>query len=104
MDDNLSQPAPNPEPPQPPPLRPTSQPVQTPPLYVPSPRAKSGTGWKVVAILACALFLCSLVVNPGGPGVSGKAYAVVVFVNHPGAQNGLGETIQATVVDWALRQ
>jgi D-alanyl-D-alanine carboxypeptidase/D-alanyl-D-alanine-endopeptidase (penicillin-binding protein 4) len=37
-------------------------------------------------------------------GVSGKAYAVVVFVNHPGAQNGLGETIQATVVDWALRQ
>ena len=37
-------------------------------------------------------------------GNSGKTYAVVVFVNHPGAQNGLGETIQATVVDWVLRQ
>lgn len=37
-------------------------------------------------------------------GKSGKSYAVVVFVNYPGAQNGLGETIQATVVDWALRQ
>jgi serine-type D-Ala-D-Ala carboxypeptidase/endopeptidase (penicillin-binding protein 4) len=36
-------------------------------------------------------------------GRSGKTYAVVVFVNHPGAQNGLGETIQATVVDWALK-
>ena len=29
-------------------------------------------------------------------GKSGKAYAVVVFVNHPGAQNGVGEPIQAT--------
>jgi serine-type D-Ala-D-Ala carboxypeptidase/endopeptidase (penicillin-binding protein 4) len=37
-------------------------------------------------------------------GISGKIYVVVVYVNHPGAQNGLGETIQATVVDWALRQ
>jgi D-alanyl-D-alanine carboxypeptidase/D-alanyl-D-alanine-endopeptidase (penicillin-binding protein 4) len=37
-------------------------------------------------------------------GKSGKIYAVVVFVNHPGAQNGLGETIQATVVDWVLKQ
>jgi serine-type D-Ala-D-Ala carboxypeptidase/endopeptidase (penicillin-binding protein 4) len=36
-------------------------------------------------------------------GKSGKTYAVVVFVNHPGAQNGLGETIQATIVDWVLR-
>jgi D-alanyl-D-alanine carboxypeptidase/D-alanyl-D-alanine-endopeptidase (penicillin-binding protein 4) len=37
-------------------------------------------------------------------GKSGKSYAVVVFVNHPGAQNGLGETIQATVIDWLLKQ
>ncbi len=37
-------------------------------------------------------------------GKSGKAYAVVVFVNHPGAQNGLGEMIQSTVVDWVLKQ
>jgi D-alanyl-D-alanine carboxypeptidase/D-alanyl-D-alanine-endopeptidase (penicillin-binding protein 4) len=37
-------------------------------------------------------------------GKTSKVYAVVVFVNHPGAQNGLGEMIQTTVVDWALRQ
>jgi serine-type D-Ala-D-Ala carboxypeptidase/endopeptidase (penicillin-binding protein 4) len=37
-------------------------------------------------------------------GKTGKVYAVVVFVNHPGAQNGLGEMIQTTIVDWALRQ
>ena len=37
-------------------------------------------------------------------GKSGKTYAVVVFVNHPGSQNGLGETIQASVVDWVLKQ
>ncbi len=37
-------------------------------------------------------------------GKSGRTYAVVVFVNHAGAQNGLGETIQASVVDWVLRQ
>ena len=37
-------------------------------------------------------------------GKSGKVYAVVVFVNHPGAQNGIGETIQATIVDWVLKQ
>jgi D-alanyl-D-alanine carboxypeptidase/D-alanyl-D-alanine-endopeptidase (penicillin-binding protein 4) len=37
-------------------------------------------------------------------GKTGKVYAVVVFVNHPGAQNGLGEMIQSTVVDWALKQ
>ncbi len=37
-------------------------------------------------------------------GKSGKTYAVVVFVNHAGAQNGLGETIQASVVDWVLKQ
>ena len=35
-------------------------------------------------------------------GRSGKVYAVVVFVNHPGAQNGPGEAIQASVIDWAL--
>ncbi|MGH8197409.1 MAG: D-alanyl-D-alanine carboxypeptidase/D-alanyl-D-alanine endopeptidase [Steroidobacteraceae bacterium] len=37
-------------------------------------------------------------------GKSGKTYAVVVFVNHPGAQHGVGETIQAAVVDWVLKQ
>ena len=37
-------------------------------------------------------------------GKTGKVYAVVVFVNYPGAQNGLGEMIQSTVVDWALKQ
>lgn len=37
-------------------------------------------------------------------GKSGKTYAVVVFVNHPGAQNGVGEQIQASVVDWVLKQ
>ena len=37
-------------------------------------------------------------------GKSGKVYAVVVFVNHPGAQNGIGETIQATIVEWVLKQ
>ncbi len=37
-------------------------------------------------------------------GRSGKAYAVVVFVNHPGAQNGIGEPIQASLVDWVLKQ
>ncbi len=37
-------------------------------------------------------------------GDSGKHYAVVVFVNHPGAQNGVGESIQGAVIDWVLRQ
>ena len=37
-------------------------------------------------------------------GDSSKTYAVVIFVNHAGAQNGVGETIQAAVVDWVLRQ
>ncbi len=37
-------------------------------------------------------------------GKSGRTYAVVVFVNHPGAQNGIGETVQASVVDWVLKQ
>ena len=37
-------------------------------------------------------------------GRTGKAYAVVVFVNHPGAQNGVGEPIQTSVVDWVLKQ
>jgi D-alanyl-D-alanine carboxypeptidase/D-alanyl-D-alanine-endopeptidase (penicillin-binding protein 4) len=37
-------------------------------------------------------------------GDSGKTYAVVVFVNHPGAQNGIGEPIQASVIDWVLGQ
>jgi D-alanyl-D-alanine carboxypeptidase/D-alanyl-D-alanine-endopeptidase (penicillin-binding protein 4) len=37
-------------------------------------------------------------------GQSGKHYAVVVDVNHPGAQNGVGELIQGAVVDWVLAQ
>jgi D-alanyl-D-alanine carboxypeptidase/D-alanyl-D-alanine-endopeptidase (penicillin-binding protein 4) len=37
-------------------------------------------------------------------GRSGRHYAVVVFVNHAGAQNGLGEQIQSTVIDWVLSQ
>jgi D-alanyl-D-alanine carboxypeptidase/D-alanyl-D-alanine-endopeptidase (penicillin-binding protein 4) len=37
-------------------------------------------------------------------GKSGKTYAVVVFVNHAGAQNGIGEPIQASVIDWVLKQ
>ena len=27
-----------------------------------------------------------------------------VFVNHPGAQNGVGEPIQASIIDWVLKQ
>ncbi len=37
-------------------------------------------------------------------GASGRSYAVVILVNHPGAQNGVGETIQTAVIDWVLRQ
>lgn len=37
-------------------------------------------------------------------GRSGKVFAVVVFVNHPGAQNGIGEPIQAGIIDWVLKQ
>jgi len=37
-------------------------------------------------------------------GKSGRVYAVVVFVNHANAQNGVGEPIQASVIDWVLMQ
>lgn len=37
-------------------------------------------------------------------GKSGKHYVVVVDVNHPGAQNGVGELIQGAVIDWVLAQ
>ena len=37
-------------------------------------------------------------------GESGKHYAVVVDVNHPGAQNGIGERIQGAVIEWVLDQ
>lgn len=37
-------------------------------------------------------------------GQSGRKYAVVIFVNHAGVQNGAGESIQAAVIDWVLRQ
>jgi D-alanyl-D-alanine carboxypeptidase/D-alanyl-D-alanine-endopeptidase (penicillin-binding protein 4) len=36
-------------------------------------------------------------------GDSGKSYAVVIFLNHAGVQNGPGETIQAAVIDWVLK-
>lgn len=37
-------------------------------------------------------------------GDSGRTYAVVVFAEHPGVQNGVGEVIQGAVIDWVLRQ
>jgi len=37
-------------------------------------------------------------------GESGRTYAVVIFVNHPGAQNGVGEQIQGAVIEWVLKQ
>ncbi len=37
-------------------------------------------------------------------GKSGKHYVVVVDVNHPGAQNGVGELIQGAVIEWVLAQ
>ncbi|HEU0225322.1 MAG TPA: D-alanyl-D-alanine carboxypeptidase/D-alanyl-D-alanine-endopeptidase [Steroidobacteraceae bacterium] len=37
-------------------------------------------------------------------GDSGRSYAVVIFAHHPGVQNGAGETFQAALVDWVLRQ
>lgn len=37
-------------------------------------------------------------------GDSGKHYAVVIFVNHAGAQNGAGEAIQEAVIEWVLKQ
>lgn len=37
-------------------------------------------------------------------GKSGKHYVVVVDVNYPGAQNGIGELIQGSVIEWVLAQ
>ena len=37
-------------------------------------------------------------------GKSGRHYVVVVDVNHPGAQNGVGELIQGAVIEWVLAQ
>jgi len=37
-------------------------------------------------------------------GKSGKHYVVVIDVNHPGAQNGVGELIQGAVIEWVLAQ
>ena len=37
-------------------------------------------------------------------GQSGRTYAVVIFVNHPGVQNGVGELIQGAVIEWVLKQ
>ncbi len=65
MDENVPPPVPEAglSSPTPPPLRPAPQPFYAPPLAAPA-RVKRGLGWKVVAILAIALFFCSLVVNP----------------------------------------
>jgi D-alanyl-D-alanine carboxypeptidase/D-alanyl-D-alanine-endopeptidase (penicillin-binding protein 4) len=37
-------------------------------------------------------------------GKSGRHYVVVIDVNHPGAQNGVGELIQGAVIEWVLAQ
>ncbi len=37
-------------------------------------------------------------------GKSGKHYAVVVYINHAGVQNGAGELIQGAVIEWVLAQ
>jgi D-alanyl-D-alanine carboxypeptidase/D-alanyl-D-alanine-endopeptidase (penicillin-binding protein 4) len=37
-------------------------------------------------------------------GDSGRSYAVVIFANHPGVQNGVGEAIQTAIIEWLLRQ
>ncbi len=37
-------------------------------------------------------------------GKSGKHYAVVVYINHPGAHNSVGELIQGAVIEWVLGQ
>ncbi len=37
-------------------------------------------------------------------GDSGRSYAVVIFINHPGVQNGVGDVIQGAIIDWVLRQ
>src|SRR5687767_10337086 len=69
MDENVTPPPSEPSPTtppsaaQPPPLR------QTPPAFMQSVyaaprRARSGTGWKIFAFIALALFLLSLVFNP----------------------------------------
>ncbi len=35
---------------------------------------------------------------------SGKTYVVVIMINHPGAQSGLGENIQAELIRWVFGQ
>ncbi len=35
-------------------------------------------------------------------GADGRTYSAVIIVNHPGAQNGPGEAVQAAVVRWIL--
>jgi D-alanyl-D-alanine carboxypeptidase/D-alanyl-D-alanine-endopeptidase (penicillin-binding protein 4) len=37
-------------------------------------------------------------------GQSGRHYAVVVYINYPGVQNGVGEVIQGAVIEWVLGQ
>jgi D-alanyl-D-alanine carboxypeptidase/D-alanyl-D-alanine-endopeptidase (penicillin-binding protein 4) len=35
---------------------------------------------------------------------SGKTYVVVIIINHPGAQTGTGENIQAELIRWVFGQ
>ena len=35
---------------------------------------------------------------------SGKTYVVVIIINHPGAQTGSGEAIQAELIRWVFGQ
>jgi D-alanyl-D-alanine carboxypeptidase/D-alanyl-D-alanine-endopeptidase (penicillin-binding protein 4) len=37
-------------------------------------------------------------------GQSGRHYAVVIFVNHAHADDGPGEAIQGSIIDWVLKQ
>ncbi len=37
-------------------------------------------------------------------GATGRTYAVVIDIQHAGAQNGVGEIIQGAVIDWVLQQ
>jgi D-alanyl-D-alanine carboxypeptidase/D-alanyl-D-alanine-endopeptidase (penicillin-binding protein 4) len=37
-------------------------------------------------------------------GESGRTYVVVIMVNSDGAQNGSGDAIQGSVIDWVLQQ
>lgn len=64
MDENVTPPAPESAPatPQPPPLR-SAPPAFSQPRYAPTPRPRSGRGWKIFALIACVLLVISLLLN-----------------------------------------